>query len=396
MQKIVSQPSKELAIDLTKNEKKTLYGFLGLYLGSSLVLIIVIGLLYYSSQVKHYQELTTSKMELKANTITSKIIQAQMIGTHFNMQDMQIEKCYMYGLYNAAKEPIYSQISEPIDFTKKTYQGEDSSFYISDGALGHLGVSYVVIKKLNRHQQITELIRSIITMVLAVYVCIAIIGFYLSKLFIYPIQSQREKLNNFIKDTTHELNTPLCALMLCVDDENFSSEKNRNHIKLSVKKISNLYKDLTYLFLKAPGQNSAKSCDIAKILEKELAYFRELSSKKKLTLSSDIESTFFKIEQEDFIRLISNLISNAIKYTQRNGTVTIVLKNNILTITDTGIGIEKEKLDKIFQRYYRATEYVGGFGIGLSIVTSICQSYHIKINVTSVIKKGTTFTLDFN
>jgi two-component system OmpR family sensor kinase len=222
---------------------------------------------------------------------------------------------------------------------------------------------------------------------------LALVGSYLAKLFIYPIQSQREKLNTFIKDTTHELNTPLSAILLCISSENFYSEENRQHIKLSAKKISNLYKDLSYLTLK--NEKNDSFIDISKILKDELSYHQQLAIKKKILITHSIEQTFFKIDKDNFERLINNLISNAIKYTKRNGQINIKLKNNILSIEDNGIGIAKDKLAKIFERYYRATSSVGGFGIGLNIVYSICKNYDIKIDVKSKIKEGTTFTLKF-
>jgi two-component system OmpR family sensor kinase len=389
----VSRPSKELVIVLTKDEKRTFYGFLGLYLGSSLTLIIIIGFLFYSSQIHQYRELSFSKMQMHAHIITNTIIQSQMQNTPIDIENLAPNNAYMYGIYNSKKEPIYTQIKDKIDFSKKSYLNENNAFYIDDGALGHMGIFYVVVKELQLDGKITQLLHTIIMTILIMYVAIALIGYYLAKLFISPILKQREKLNNFIKDTTHELNTPLSALLLCVDSKDYSSEKNRNHIRLSVKKISNLYKDLIYLFLKTDEEERLKSNDISKILEKELGYFKELAEKKKITIAHTLEPTFLTIQEEDFIRLISNLISNAIKYTKRGGGITISLENNVLVVSDTGIGIEKDKIDKIFKRFYRATENVGGFGIGLSIVHSVCQKYNIKVTVTSVIKKGTTFTL---
>jgi two-component system OmpR family sensor kinase len=73
----------------------------------------------------------------------------------------------------------------------------------------------------------------------------------------------------------------------------------------------------------------------------------------------------------------------------------VTLKDYTLSIEDSGIGIEKEKLNKIYNRYFRATSSVGGFGIGLDIVSAICKTYNIKIEVTSTLHVGTKFTLHF-
>ena len=78
-----------------------------------------------------------------------------------------------------------------------------------------------------------------------------------------------------------------------------------------------------------------------------------------------------------------------------HGKIKITLKDATLTIEDDGIGIEKHKIKEIFNRFYRATSVTGGFGIGLSIVSSICQTYKIHIDVDSKVDEGTTFKLNF-
>ncbi len=332
-------------------------------------------------------------MQVNTGNISHKIIQAQMQNKPIKFDSLTVFKDLKFGLYNADRKPIYTQIDDRINFSKQDYSTNNAIFYIDHSVSGHLGVSYVVVKKSSIKNQFSKLLQNIILVALLAYLIIALIGFYLAKLFIYPIQSQREKLNTFIKDATHELNTPISALLLCINADNFYNEKNRNLINLSAKKISNLYKDLTYITLKEHQNKSIHNIDISKILRKELLYHTILAEKKRIKLTSEIESTFFKIDEEDFIRLINNLLSNAIKYTKRNGKIDITLKNNTLTIQDSGAGIDKEKLDKIFERYYRATKSVGGFGIGLDIVRSICKAYDINISVTSKLNLGTTFTL---
>jgi two-component system OmpR family sensor kinase len=93
--------------------------------------------------------------------------------------------------------------------------------------------------------------------------------------------------------------------------------------------------------------------------------------------------------------LFGNLISNAIKYSMPESTITIRFKKGVFTIQDEGIGIAQEKLSKIFERYNRQSDYAGGFGIGLSIVQKIAKEYGITVDVQSEKEKGTCFTLVF-
>lgn len=114
-----------------------------------------------------------------------------------------------------------------------------------------------------------------------------------------------------------------------------------------------------------------------------------------MILTYDIHSCFYCIDKESFNRIVNNLISNAIKYTKAQGKVFVQLKDNVLMVQDNGVGIPKKNLSKIFERFYRESDVVGGFGIGLHIVASICKKYHIKIEIDSKINEGTTFKLKF-
>ena len=139
----------------------------------------------------------------------------------------------------------------------------------------------------------------------------------------------------------------------------------------------------------------AKEVDLKPLLDEQVDYFREFAMKKKIMFEVETISTKFVMDEDSFTRLTNNLISNALKYTNMNGKIKITLKNNQLIISDNGIGIEEKKIKEIFNRFYRATSVSGGFGIGLSIVSSICKTYKINIDVNSKPNNGTTFTLNF-
>lgn len=131
------------------------------------------------------------------------------------------------------------------------------------------------------------------------------------------------------------------------------------------------------------------------IINEQLKYFEALASKKRITIRTNLEEFEYKINEDDFIRVFNNLVSNAIKYNKMGGEIDISLRNKILTIKDTGIGIQEEKVKNIFDRYYRATSEQGGFGIGLNIVSKICKDYNIRIVVDSELNESTTFKLIF-
>jgi two-component system OmpR family sensor kinase len=384
-----------LVIDLTASEKSTFIRFLFLYLGSSFVLILVIAFFYFQNEKTLYYDLTKSNMQNVVSKISSKIIFAHMTNNEFNYKNLLDTNDYKISFYNEKKEKIFGNLDDEIDFTKNIMEYKKHFILLDTSTLGHLGVYSIAIKENLFFKQISKLKIDIALFFLLIYSLIALIGFYLAKLFLKPIKEEREKLNNFIKDTTHELNTPISAILMSSETATLN-EKQIQRIRISARRISEMYKDLTYIFLQnGDNTKNIENLDLKEIILEQLEYFHPLTIKKRIDVSLQLEEFNYKINQDDFIRIINNLISNAIKYNKMNGILEIKLTNRILTISDSGIGIDNSKLKDIYKRYYRATQEQGGFGIGLSIVNQICNNYNIKISVISKIKEGTTFTLTF-
>ncbi|AXH13724.1 two-component sensor histidine kinase [Malaciobacter mytili LMG 24559] len=384
-----------MVIVLTRSEKSALVRFLGLYLGSSFILLTIIAWLFYKVESNLYYDLITSNMKNVAAKISSTIIYAQMTNQKISPEKIRENIEFDFALYDHSYKKLVGNIPEKIDFSKKIKQYDNSFILIDDSALGHLGVNYVVIKENIFYKKIYQLKEKILISFLLIFAFLFITGFYLAKMFIKPITNERLKLNNFIKDTTHELNTPITAILMCTSNGSSLSEKNIQRINLSAKRISEIYKDLIYLFLEEKKKETPSNLRIDLILNEQIEYFKTLASKKRVEIKTDIKQTTFFIDKESFIRLCNNLISNAIKYNKIGGEIDIILKDNKMIVKDTGIGINKQNLKDIFKRFYRANNVQGGFGIGLNIVYTICNEYDIKVDVDSKEKEGTTFILTF-
>jgi len=233
----------------------------------------------------------------------------------------------------------------------------------------------------------------------SIYLGVLLVGYVLARIFIEPIVMQRKQLNNFIRDTTHELNTPVSAIVLSIDDDiEHISAKSLLRIKYSAKRITEIYSDLTYLFLEGTPMNITdfiSRCDTKEILDSQMLYFTQMAERKEQNLICHFSDSIQNISKEDFLRPANNLITNAIKYTPKNGTIIITLNSNKFCVEDNGVGIEKEKQQKIFERFYRASTEVGGFGIGLSIVKNIVQKYGFEIEIDSEPNVGTTVSVYF-
>jgi len=386
-----------LVIYLIKEEKKTLIQFLLLYLGSSFILFAIIAYLFYQNESRFFYDKVHSSLEITAGKLSSKIIYAHMMKKEFIFKDELKNYHDKIGFYDKNSTPIATNIKDTIDFSKHIYQDKNRMILVDRSTFGHLGVESIVIERYGIETFVHKLQYKITISLLLIYVILAIIAYFLAKLFLKPIQQKRIQLDNFIKDSTHELNTPITALILSVNSPMLNSPKNLERIRLSASRVSAIHKDLTYLMLDKDNQSKpSKDLLLNDMLKEELIYLTLLAEKKKIKVElHDLDKIYFKIDKESFIRLIHNLISNAIKYNTMGGEIEIILKDREIIIKDTGIGIAKEHQKGIYERFYRATNQVGGFGLGLNIVYKVCQEYNIEIDFKSEVNKGTTFWLRF-
>lgn len=380
-------------------ERSILIKFVSLYHISTFILLSIIALLIYNMQYQSIYNLTVSNLETISSKISSKIITSDMRGVTLDFHSLSNEnQGIKFTLYDKKNRILFSDIERNIniDLSKKNYLLNDTIVIVDKSTLGHLGVYSIVMINDTFNTKIESIISTIIMVFLSFYITICAIGYYLIQLFMKPIENERKRLDNFIKDTTHELNTPITALMICTDKQTPRSEKNMERIYLSAKRISEIYKDLTHLFLETNKNRKLQTIEIAELIKNELQYFELLASKKNISTRYKLEKTYIDIEKEDFKRIFSNIFSNAIKYNKRGGDIAISLQNNNLTIKDNGIGIDLKDKKNIFNRYYRATTQDGGFGMGLNIVHKICKEYGINITVESELNIGSTFNFDFS
>ena len=379
-------------IDLTSSEKKSFFSFLALYLGSSFILMLIALFFYYQNEKTLYLDLVKSNMQNIVSKVSNEIIISHMLDVEFDKNIYLNNQDYTISFYDKDKNLLFGNLNEKLNFEQNFYNDEEKLIIVDSSTVGHLGIWYIALKDNSLKEKISNLKLNIFLIFLIFYTIIAIVSWSLAKLFLKPIKNERERLNNFIKDTTHELNTPISAIIMSCEDDNLT-KKQLDRIKFSAKRVSEIYKDLTYIFLGNIEKKSLDKIDLSKVIKEEIINFEPMIARKRLKINLNIEEFFYEINKDDFIRLFNNLFSNAIKYNKTDGNIDIILQNSELIIKDSGIGISKDKIKDIFNRYYRATNQSGGFGLGLNIVNMICKTYNIKIDVQSLENIGSTFTL---
>jgi len=297
------------------------------------------------------------------------------------------------GYYDKDKKPIYTQIDAFKGFEKEFFEKDERCYNVVVDSSNHLGVRYIVLKENELSLALKELRIRIISYLLLSFLLMGIVGYFLGRLFLRPVREQIESLDRFISDTTHELNTPISAILMTIQSLKGVEPKKIKRLEASAKRLSTMYSTLTYRL--EGNETASEELCFASIVETRAEYVKELIESKRLSVNLDLDVTRVFMPKESAHRLIDNLLSNAIKYSDLGDSITMTLKNNIFKIKDTGIGIDEKVQEDIFKRYQRANDERGGFGIGLNIVLAICKQYKIKLGLESKKGEGSTFILTF-
>ena len=284
---------------------------------------------------------------------------------------------------------------EPRDGMPRRYKdGLDSvvQFYLKNGQGEE--EYYVAVKVADPEFAILMLKLKIIFFSFIILLAILIIAYFIIRLSLRPLYRRIDFLNGFIRDTTHEINTPLSVILMSIEMFETDPQKYLNNIKTASKTISTLYEDLTLVKFGGEEDNAVTTFSLSGLVRDRLSYFGLNLEQKNINLNAQIAEVQLRSSYKKVRKIIDNLLSNAIKYCDENGDVGVNLTPSALTISNGGAGIAKENLSRIFDLYARFDERNGGFGIGLHIVKTFCDELGFKISCKS--KEGLTeFRVEF-
>jgi two-component system OmpR family sensor kinase len=322
---------------------------------------------------------------------------------------INIDKSKIYPRDSRFESAIFDSSFKQIFATSQTTLKLDRILYLDKGMIHlvnipesyYLGSKYIVVKIKDDEIWLRDTKHKIIIIALFSFIFMSIIGFFLLRLFLKPMRDAIKLLDRFIKDTTHELNTPVSTIVANIEmiDKSTLDDKllkKINRIDIGAKTISNIYQDLTYITLSNKIISNDETLHVEQILKERAEYFKSLANAKKVTLSVDVkESTTLHVDRVKFAKLLDNLISNAIKYNKIGGSISLHVEDKKVVIEDSGIGIAEENISKLQDRYSRFNSSSGGFGIGLNIVATICKEYNIDIQISSKQRVGTKVSLSW-
>ena len=389
---------KNSGIDLTNSETRTLLGFGLLYSFLVLVILSVVSFLYYQFQK---DLMLQEKRQVLQNYSNDFVIRLKDL--HVNIDKHNIyprNEKYESAIFDSDKKEIFSTLkSSKISLDDVIYSSGNQIHFIKEPESYYLGSKYIIIEIPDDYVWFDEIKYKIVVYFILAFVFMMIIGYFISKLFLKPMRDALHLLDRFIKDTTHELNTPITAIITNIEmiDKSLLDEKlakKINRIEIGAKTISNIYEDLTFVTLNNQIISNNEDINLSNIMKQRVDFFKSLAIMKKITFKIDIkDDVFLYCDNKKISKLIDNLLSNAIKYNKIAGTIKIVLRENSFSIEDSGKGISAENLANLFERYTRFDKSVGGFGIGLNIVSLIAKEYTLEIAVQSEINIGTKVSI---
>ncbi|HEY9059793.1 MAG TPA: ATP-binding protein [Pseudobacteroides sp.] len=310
-------------------------------------------------------------------------------------------------------EEIYALVDKTMEV------GQDFSYIKIDGVSFRFLKSYSNFRNdllkivFYNTQPESQMLKKLLTVIVTIGIITVLITF-LASLFmanraLIPVRQSWERQRDFVADASHELRTPLAVVQTNLELVMSNKEdtvENQLHwlenIKAENARMTKLVNDLLFIARSDAGESQVEKAyfplDI--ICKETIISFKLLCDGNNVNIIDDIEHDVNFYGNETRIKqLITILLDNAVKYTPSGGQIKVSLKqidtNVEINVSDTGLGIPKEHLNKIFERFYRVdssrSSTSGGTGLGLSIAKIIVNEHHGHISVNSVSGQGSCF-----
>jgi signal transduction histidine kinase len=245
---------------------------------------------------------------------------------------------------------------------------------------------------------------------------ISLSSIYLTRQAFQPTQQSFQQLKHFLTETSHELRNPLTKIgfateTLLAHPEHFKRVSDRQKITIiqnAAEQMNTMLENLLFLartdamFVNRLEQEKAV-ISLSQVLEPLTQHFQQVAQTKGINFQTRLLDGL-SVKGDPFLltRLFSNLLENAFKYTEAEGTISLSLEQSkgraVISVRDSGIGIEAEYLPFIFQRFWRTErarrKEQEGLGLGLAIAQAIVKQHGGQITVDSQVGVGTCFRVD--
>ena len=247
------------------------------------------------------------------------------------------------------------------------------------------------------------------------FTVIIVAAFFLTVRALLKQKKLSEIKSDFINNMTHEFKTPLATISLAVDalkNEKVigNREKMEYFTRIIKEENKRMNKQVETILQAALLDKQEVQLNLQRLHAHDLItsalnniHLQVEEKKGRIDINMDAAKDLLMVDEVHFTNLVSNLLDNAVKYSQDNLVIKLTTNNTgkhfLLKIEDNGIGMTKETVSRIFEKFYRAhtgnLHNVKGFGLGLSYVKTMIDAHHGIIKAESILGKGTTFYLSF-
>ncbi|MFA6144804.1 MAG: HAMP domain-containing sensor histidine kinase [Sulfurimonas sp.] len=362
-----------------------------LYLGSMGILFIILAFFAYTLEKEH---LITTEIQTMNSYLTQLEEELKNHQLHYSKEIVIDTKGYQLGLYDIDRHPILTQLHAPSLWNTSLSHEGDRVYASHTLSTYFLGVATIIVSK---KIDTTPIVIRLATLLIPLFLLMAMVGWILSRIAFKPALTAFETIDTFIKHATHDLNTPIAAILsnARILEEKISEvslHRFVQRISIGAKTLTGLYEDLVYLNFQCDSP-TPKTEEISPLIHEQLALLDTLIEYKDLSVTTTLSQTKLTIVADDFRRLLNNLITNAIKYNTPKGSIFITLEKDFLSIKDSGIGLSDREKEKIYERYWRGESFETGLGIGMEIIVRVCKSYTLTLEINSTKNHGSEFTI---
>jgi signal transduction histidine kinase len=220
--------------------------------------------------------------------------------------------------------------------------------------------------------------------------------------FIERINEFLDRERNFTRNASHELRTPLAVMRAnldslqrkTADQAEFTAPIQR--MQRTVRDMEKLLETLLILAREDESKLPREAIIVNDLVTERIEQVSRALGKNKVTVNLEAESLVqLHAPAKVLAIVVDNLLRNAISYTEE-GTVTVHIQANGLTVADNGPGMKPELLERVFQPFERGESTAGGFGLGLAIVKRLCDRFDWDISIQSVLGSGSVVSLNWS
>lgn len=274
---------------------------------TSLVSVILLTpLFFYFIYMKNIHSIQ-NELLLKEKSLL--VIQAMQ---EYNENDDYFEyprfKTFESGLYDESFQAIFTLLNYKIKYFKDGYHLDDNDAYliVKLPKNRYFGAKYLIVKNQLSFAVVYEKVMYIL---FSVVILVFILSMFFLQTFAKPFQKMNKQLDNFIKDSMHEINTPLSIISVNIDLYNRKNEPNKylQRMKAATKVLSNIYNDMDYLIKHDRLKYESENIDMSAFLSDRIEYFSEVALMKDITINSDInECPDVYMNAKQLQRLVDN------------------------------------------------------------------------------------------